>query len=70
MGFKIIFEQEDESSEEYPCPKCGCEVETEDKYCCECGTKLSGAPVASRAAALKPMKSLVKGSSPTQGEMD
>jgi predicted amidophosphoribosyltransferase len=71
MGFKIVFEQEDDDScEEYPCPKCGEDCEPDDNYCCDCGTKLSGPPVATRAAALKPMKSLIKGQAPAQGEMD
>lgn len=41
MGLKIIVEQEEsESEDEYPCPKCGAECEAEDKFCCECGAKL------------------------------
>jgi hypothetical protein len=71
MGFKIVFEQEDDSeSEEYPCPECGYECEEDYKYCCECGTKLGGMPVAKRALALKPMKSLIKGQASAQGDMD
>lgn len=63
MGFKLIFEQEDDSAEEYPCPKCGEDVETEDNYCCNCGARL-----ASVGKILKPKKA--SGMDSNNQEMD
>lgn len=41
MGLKIVIEPESDESEEVECPKCGCECESGDKYCHDCGAKLT-----------------------------
>lgn len=32
------------------CPRCGAKVETEDRYCQECGNRLAAVPPAPRSA--------------------
>lgn len=52
MEVSVEIEVEDESEDSCECPKCGAECEEEDKFCCECGTKLP-APKAAVAGARK-----------------
>ena len=60
MGLKLVFETEDESSEEIECPQCGEECEADDNFCCECGAKLSKAPVGKASARLSAMKNMTE----------
>lgn len=57
-ALKLILEMggESESEESVECPKCGCECDAEDKFCCECGAKMP-APEKAVAAARKGMLS-------------
>lgn len=60
MSLKIIIESEveEKSEDSVECPKCGCECEAEDKFCCDCGTKLpapKGAMAGARMSAMQKM---------------
>lgn len=65
---KIVIELGDEKKEEpeFPCPKCGEEVEQDDLYCDDCGAKLPVAkPTMSEfsKARVESMKKMMSGAS-------
>lgn len=63
MGLRITIENESDSSEECsPCAKCGAELEMDDKYCCDCGTKV---PIASATPAKARLTAMNKMAPPT-----
>ncbi len=58
MSLKIVIESGESEEESYPCPNCGCECESDDKYCCQCGKKLpvaKGVPMQARMKAMNGM---------------
>lgn len=60
MTLKIIIESEGSEEESYPCPNCGCECESDDKYCCQCGKKLPVAKDVPMQARMKAMNGMME----------